>query len=299
MLILTGLLGIIYVVESIYFGKVLDATITTMTNVKRTIFTIIIITLSEYIFGVITTFTISRSSEIGIYNLRSSLAKKICTLKYSVFTQKSVGDILSRTMGDLNGISAFWTGHFIDMYRGIFTFATGFAVCVLISVKLTIVGFIFIPIFYYAAYKSSVIIERTTYKSRKSIGFMNSLAHNILSGIITLKSFNLENIMKNKYELEEEKSHLVKHIDFSEDEIISIKDLSFYYEDTKILDNINLSLKRGRKIAIVGDSGAGKSTLINILSGMYLPNDGQVFIKGIKLNEENIPTIRNEISIVS
>lgn len=390
-LILTALLGIIYVLESIYFGKVLDAATTTLANVKRTIFTIILITLTEYVFGVITTFTTSRASEIGIYNLRTSLAQKICSLKYSVFTKKSVGDILSRTMGDLNGISAFWTGIFLDMYRGIFTFATGFVVCLLISVKLTIVGFIFIPISYYAAYKSSAMIEKTTYKSRQSIGSMNSLAHNILSGIITLKSFSLEKIMKNKfhdsadkyvkaekqvgkaffmmeiigaliyygpdiavviiagimaikgqitsgeyltftftfgmvsnvldilknfvmqgrssnamaervldiYELEEEKSHVVKDIKYDGEDIISIKNLSFYYEDTKILDNINLDLKRGKKIALVGASGAGKSTLINILSGLYLPSDGEVLIKGLTVNEENIATIRNQISIVS
>ena len=168
-LILKGLLGIIYVFESIYFGKVLDATLTTLENVKSTILIIIIIiiTLSEYGIEIINTYALSRNVESGLYNLRNSLSKKICHLKFQLFNEKSTGDILSRTMGDLNGVETFWSETFIDMYQSLFTFFTGLVVCLSISVKLTIVGFIFIPISSYIAYKNSKNIEKSTYSSRR------------------------------------------------------------------------------------------------------------------------------------
>ncbi|MBE6051851.1 MAG: ABC transporter ATP-binding protein [Clostridium sp.] len=195
-LILVAALGIIYVFESIYFGKVLDATLTTMNNVKKTILTIIVLTILEYVIEVVNTYILNRNVEIGLYNLRNSISKKICHLKYQVIDEKSTGDILSRTMGDLNGIGVFWGETFISMYQSIFTFITGFIVCVSISIKLTIVGFIFIPISSYLAYKNSSIIEKTSYKSRESLGKMNELAYNILSGMMTLKSFTLECILR-------------------------------------------------------------------------------------------------------
>nr|WP_294352727.1 ABC transporter ATP-binding protein [uncultured Clostridium sp.] len=390
-LVLKGLLGIIYVFESIYFGKVLDATLTTLKNVKSTILIIIIITLSEYGIEIINTYALSRNVESGLYNLRNSLSKKICHLKFQLFNEKSTGDILSRTMGDLNGVGTFWSETFIDMYQSLFTFFTGLVVCLSISVKLTIVGFIFIPISSYIAYKNSKNIEKSTYSSREALGKINELAYDILTGIMTLKSFTLEHIMKKKfykvssnyietekklgkdtfkisilatsisyipeivvtlvagtmalnkvltsgeyltfaftfgmvsgvlyrsqnyliqvrsaeamairvleiYDFEEENLGKVEESTLKNEVMISIRNLGFSYANNKVLDHINMDIRKYEKIAIVGESGSGKSTLLNILSGMYEPQEGNVSIAGFNLNEENISSIRNKIGLVS
>ena len=70
---------------------------------------------------------------------------------------------------------------------------------------------------------------------------------------------------------------------------LQIKDIVHYYEskDGKIvhaLNNINLCVKDGEFLAIVGSSGCGKSTLLNIMSGMIKPTKGQVLIDGEELN---------------
>ncbi|MDY3120138.1 ABC transporter ATP-binding protein [Porphyromonas somerae] len=59
---------------------------------------------------------------------------------------------------------------------------------------------------------------------------------------------------------------------------ISFKDVSFKYEDTWVLRDINLSIKKGQKVAIVGASGSGKSTLVDLLPRFYDVQKGGVYI---------------------
>ncbi|MDT8718346.1 ABC transporter ATP-binding protein [Clostridium sp. 19966] len=198
-LTLMGALGIIYVIESIYFGKVIDAASGNMKAVIPTIMVIILITIGEYILGIITKYTVPRASEIGLYNLRNSLSKKICHLKYKVFDETSTGDILSRTMSDLNGVGTFWSDTFINAFQGAFIFLTGLCVCIYISWQLTLIGFIFIPIVSYVVFRTSFMVEKASFESKTFSGKMNALAHNILTGMMTLKSFTLEDILTKKF----------------------------------------------------------------------------------------------------
>lgn len=70
---------------------------------------------------------------------------------------------------------------------------------------------------------------------------------------------------------------------------ISVKDVSWHYWDSekKVLDKLNLKIKKGESVGIIGSSGAGKSTLADILLGLHVPQVGAVEIDGI--NIENIP----------
>ncbi len=69
---------------------------------------------------------------------------------------------------------------------------------------------------------------------------------------------------------------------------ISFEDVSFKYSDNSeyVLKDINITIPKGKKIAIVGESGAGKSTLIKLLLGLYCPNIGSV-----KYDQENMSEI--------
>ena len=68
---------------------------------------------------------------------------------------------------------------------------------------------------------------------------------------------------------------------------IEFKNVSFTYPDSDqpVLDDINLKIKPGEFIGIVGESGGGKTTLIKLLAGMYEPTEGQILIDGISLSE--------------
>ncbi|TDL66500.1 ABC transporter ATP-binding protein [Rhodococcus qingshengii] len=70
---------------------------------------------------------------------------------------------------------------------------------------------------------------------------------------------------------------------------IELRDVSLHYftpkEETKALQNINLSIQEGEFISIVGPSGCGKSTLLSLISGMINPTDGEVRLFGEKVSE--------------
>ena len=67
---------------------------------------------------------------------------------------------------------------------------------------------------------------------------------------------------------------------------IEIKNVSFsYIPEVKLIENFNLSVKKGEKIAIVGPTGCGKTTLINLLMRFYNINSGEIFISGYNIND--------------
>tara|TARA_Y100001970_G_scaffold246015_1_gene313526 strand:- start:8555 stop:10285 length:1731 start_codon:yes stop_codon:yes gene_type:complete len=70
---------------------------------------------------------------------------------------------------------------------------------------------------------------------------------------------------------------------------IELKNISFsYLQDKKILDDLNLTIKKGEKVGIIGESGVGKTTLINILMGLVFPSKGNILVDGIKIEKEDI-----------
>ena len=62
--------------------------------------------------------------------------------------------------------------------------------------------------------------------------------------------------------------------------ILEIKNLTKKYDDLTILDNINLTVKKGEVLVIVGPSGCGKSTLLRCINGLEEIQDGKVSIDG-------------------
>jgi len=80
---------------------------------------------------------------------------------------------------------------------------------------------------------------------------------------------------------------------------IVFDNVSFSYPNTEVevLKNIDVNIKNGEKIAIVGENGSGKSTFISLLCGMYEPKEGHINIGGLPLSE-NPTAVRNAISVV-
>lgn len=81
---------------------------------------------------------------------------------------------------------------------------------------------------------------------------------------------------------------------------ICIKNLSFRYPETGIqaLKNINIDIKAGQTLAIIGKTGSGKSTLANLLLRMYDADQGQIIFDGNNIKDLNIKTLRHQIGFV-
>lgn len=80
---------------------------------------------------------------------------------------------------------------------------------------------------------------------------------------------------------------------------IEFKNVSFAYEDAVILDHINLTIKKGQTIALVGSSGAGKSTLADLVPRFHDVTGGEVLIDGINIKDYSLHSVRNLMSIVT
>ncbi|QSP95340.1 ABC transporter ATP-binding protein [Marinobacter salinisoli] len=79
---------------------------------------------------------------------------------------------------------------------------------------------------------------------------------------------------------------------------LTLRDIHFSYGDEPVLRGINLDLKPGEKVAVVGASGGGKSTLVQIILGMYTPEHGQVLIDGVPVQRIGLPCLREHIATV-
>ena len=80
---------------------------------------------------------------------------------------------------------------------------------------------------------------------------------------------------------------------------IIFQNVSFSYNDEKVsLNNINLTIKQGETIALVGSTGSGKTTLVNLLIRFYNPTDGKILINNNDINSFDLESFRSNFSFV-
>jgi len=80
---------------------------------------------------------------------------------------------------------------------------------------------------------------------------------------------------------------------------IRVENVSFRYGDGPlVLDHVNLQIDAGEKVALVGASGGGKTTLVQILLGLYLPEQGQIYFNGVPVNRIGLDVVRNNVATV-
>ena len=80
---------------------------------------------------------------------------------------------------------------------------------------------------------------------------------------------------------------------------ISFKNVNFSFnQDKPSLKNINLTIKQGETIALVGPTGSGKTTLVNLLIRLYKPNGGSITIDNKDINDFELESLRSNISFV-
>ena len=81
---------------------------------------------------------------------------------------------------------------------------------------------------------------------------------------------------------------------------IRFENVSFYYPGSAApaLNSVSLHIKPGQSLAIVGENGSGKTTLIKLLTRLYTPTEGQIFLEGLELNEWDIDALRQKIGVI-
>lgn len=81
---------------------------------------------------------------------------------------------------------------------------------------------------------------------------------------------------------------------------IRFEGVSFYYPGSKTpaLDNVSLHIRPGESLAIVGENGSGKTTLIKLLTRLYQPTSGTIYLEGLDLADWDINALRQKIGVI-
>jgi ATP-binding cassette, subfamily B, bacterial MsbA len=80
---------------------------------------------------------------------------------------------------------------------------------------------------------------------------------------------------------------------------IEFRNVTFKYEDVTILDNVSLTIEKGKTIALVGSSGAGKSTLADLVPRFHDVTSGELLIDGVNIKEYSLLSLRDQMGIVT
>ncbi len=101
----------------------------------------------------------------------------------------------------------------------------------------------------------------------------------------------------NSHEVIIEKENAVSVSDFKD--CIEFKNVSFKYEEEWVIHHLNLTIKKGQTVALVGPSGSGKSTLTDLIPRFYDPSEGAILIDGIDIRDYKILDLRGLMGIVT
>ncbi len=131
-----------------------------------------------------------------------------------------------------------------------------------------------------------------------SIGKMFSMMDEVVDTISGLTQ-NL-GLMKNYMAFLDYPQEEGSDISINLNEKLELKNVTYRYKGAEIdtLNNINLSIKAGETVAIVGENGSGKTTLVKLISGLFLPTGGQVFYDGVDISKAKATAVHHNVSIV-
>ncbi len=80
---------------------------------------------------------------------------------------------------------------------------------------------------------------------------------------------------------------------------IQFRNVSFRYGDEPVLQNLDVTIRRGEVVALVGESGSGKSTIVNMLERFFDPTEGEIFIDETPLKQFDLKDLRRHIALVT
>lgn len=124
---------------------------------------------------------------------------------------------------------------------------------------------------------------------------LSKASYNIPRGLASVERIDMILDTENPI-VDKNNAHSIK----SMEQGIELKNLTFSYDGEKtVLNNINLSIEKGKTIAIVGQSGSGKSTLVDLIPRYYEATSGKVLIDGVDVKDMTIKSLRSLIGNVN
>ena len=122
----------------------------------------------------------------------------------------------------------------------------------------------------------------------------STASYNIRKGAASIE--RIQNLIMEEQTIKED-ANPIKISVFNDS--IELRNVEFSYPDKNILVNINLKIKKGQNIALVGSSGSGKSTLVDLIPRFHDASSGEVLIDGINIKKYALNDLRNLMGIVT
>jgi energy-coupling factor transport system ATP-binding protein len=81
--------------------------------------------------------------------------------------------------------------------------------------------------------------------------------------------------------------------------MISVENVSFHYPGgAQVLDEVNLQIKDGEFVAIMGENGAGKTTLVKMFNGLLKPNEGKISVDDVDTREKSVAQLSRDVGLI-
>ena len=230
---------------------------------------------------------VTKNAEIN--QTKGDVFKSIEFIKLNRLEEKKLEEVKNKNnfinkiwgkVAALDTTSGIWSSGFVTvLFTGI-TFIIGALFIVLETAGLKVGELVSIITYCGLLYLNvNVIIQSNINKKKKDAEYSKLFSYLELNGEIE------ENINKKEFELH-------NSIDFI--------DCNFKYNDETIaLNNINLSIQKGKWTGIIGKSGSGKSTLLDLITKLYRISDSQILIDGIDINKIDTFSIREKVTKVT
>ncbi|SDB23852.1 ATP-binding cassette, subfamily B, MsbA [Flavobacteriaceae bacterium MAR_2010_188] len=328
-----------------------------------------------------------------LMDLRNSIYEKVTTLPISYYSEQKKGDIIARISGDVNEVKNSLLAVLELIVKEPLTILFAIIFMFLISVKLTVFVFIFIPLSGFIISRIGKTLKKKSSRVQSEQGVFLSTLEETLGGLKVIKSFNAEgsfnkrfqdstkrlfgfsNVLMNRQNLASPMSELLgiitiatllwyggtmvlvdntlsggafigymalayqiltpakaiskasyqvkagnaaadrvlevlnteSDLDDKPDAIVKegfnselrLKNLNFKYDDELVLKDFNLTVQKGKSVALVGQSGSGKSTIANLLTRFYDVNDGAIEIDGVDIRTITNKSLRQLMGLVT
>lgn len=329
-----------------------------------------------------------------VTNLRNAIYGKITALEIGYFTEQKKGDIMSRITSDVLEIETSVVSTVKVLFKEPALIVGFFAILFSMSFSLTLYTLLLLPVSGGIISYIAKRLKKKATNSQESLGRINSIVDETLSGMRIIKAFTARPFMTDKFENEvkyyakqnmsiatkfelagpiseflgvgvvcgllliggnmvlDNSSTLsaaefiafiiifsqilnpikaisaafsniqrglasgervfaiintpstiqdapdAKEIRAFEDKV-AFNNVSFSYQDQKVLKNISLNIKKGTTVALVGPSGGGKSTLADLIPRFYDPQEGNITFDGINLKSYKVEDVRKLIGVVT
>ncbi|GLB50396.1 ABC transporter ATP-binding protein [Neptunitalea lumnitzerae] len=327
-------------------------------------------------------------------DLRDTLYEKVIRFPLSFYSEKTKGDTIARLTSDVEEVRNSVLSMLEMIVREPLTILFSLIAMVVLSAKLTLFVFVFIPVAGFLISRIGKSLKKSSLKVQKEQGIFLSILEETMGGLRIVKAFNAEGVFKEKFEdsttrytnyankvlnrqnlaspLSEllgivviaillvyggylvfvdqtmEASFFIGYIslayniltpakafskasyslkrgdgaaqrilEFLEtentltdapnavekqgfDSTITLKDISFSYnEEVTVLKNFNLTIPKGKTVALVGQSGSGKSTIANLVTRFYDVDKGSIAIDGVDVRDMTLASLRSLQGMVS